>query len=154
VTRPTSSNTTHKVSLSPSPHSPCLICGSEKCISINANLYNSSKYRLCPSEFHPFSPPTAAATRYPQVVDTSLVHDDHPDPQIYCRYRSLASDYAVPAPTPATASDNGTNSGEKNENSKIPICLDVKGQLLTETSIIRSLPLHSSPLSSWRFPPL
>lgn len=83
----------------------------EKCIGIDANIYNSSKYKNCPSEFASY--PTH---RYNRVINTSVTVDDDPDMQIYCQYRSLADD--------------------SKEERKPALCLDIKGQQLTETSII------------------
>jgi hypothetical protein len=87
----------------------------ERCISINANTFNASRYRSCASseEFHPFTPPPRPL--YPTVADTAVTEDESPDPQIYCRYRSTF----------------------KPEDKKSPtLCLDIKGQVLTETSIL------------------
>jgi hypothetical protein len=85
----------------------------ERCISINANVYNASQYRSCPSEFHSSTPPPRSI--YPNIADTSITEDENPDPQIYCRYRST----------------------HKSDDKRAPsLCLDIKGQQLSETSIL------------------
>ena len=93
-----------------------VISKSEKCVSIDANIYNTSKYATCTSEFHRFS--DLPTPRYPNAIQTSSdgSNDGSEDLQIYCRYRALVED--------------------KSNDKNISLCLDIRGQQVSSDASI------------------